>query len=149
MGVVHRRGEEWFVYEAVGPVKLTRLKDWIARGEGGHYVVKRLRDERILTPATLSRLWSVGQRYDGKPYDFYFGWSDDRIYCSELVWKMYHSALGLEIGHLRRLRTFDLSDRTVQRKLRERYGAHVPMNEPVISPADMFDSDQLIEVGRE
>jgi len=149
MGIVHRRDGRWFVYEAVGPVKLTSFEDWIARGEGGHYVVKRLRDGRILSPAALSRLWAVGRTYSGKPYDLYFGWNDDRIYCSELVWKMYHAALGLEIGQLRRLRSFDLSDRAVQAKLRERYGSHVPMDEPVISPADIFDSELLIEVGRE
>jgi len=149
MGIVHRRDGQWFVYEAVGPVKFTSFKDWTARGQGGHYVVKRLREGRVLTPAALSRLWSAGRTYSGKPYDLYFGWSDDRIYCSELVWKMYHAALGLEIGRLRRLRSFDLSDPTVQRKLRERYGSQVPMDEPVISPADMFDSGLLVEVGRE
>jgi len=149
MGIVHRQGRQWFVYEAVGPVKLTPFKDWTARGDGGHYVVKRLRDGRALTPAALSRLWAVGRTYGGKPYDLYFGWNDDRIYCSELVWKMYHAALGLEIGHLRRLRSFDLSDRAVQMKLHERYGSRVPMDEPVISPADMFDSELLVEAGRE
>src|SRR5437867_163185 len=27
------------------------------------------------------------------PYDLTFEWSDDKIYCSELVWKVYERAL--------------------------------------------------------
>ncbi|HJW93319.1 MAG TPA: YiiX family permuted papain-like enzyme [Thermoanaerobaculia bacterium] len=144
MGVVRHLKGRWFVYEAAGPVKYTPLHEWIARGTGGHYVVKRLRNAQ-----NIDRLWTIADRYRGKPYDFYFGWSDDRIYCSELVWKLYKSALGIEIGHLRRLRSFDLSDPIVQKKLRERYGEHVPLDEPVISPADMFDSALLIPVVNE
>ena len=33
-----------------------------------------------------------------------------RIYCSELVWKMYRDALGIEIGARQKLREFDLAD---------------------------------------
>ena len=42
-----------FVFEAVQPVKLTPLDDWIARGERGQFVVKRLRDadERLTAEA--------------------------------------------------------------------------------------------------
>jgi hypothetical protein len=30
--------------------------------------------------------------------------------------------------------------------MKERYGANIPMNEKVISPAEMFDSDKLITI---
>ena len=36
MGIIYKEGNEIFVYEAVQPVKLTPLKDWISRGENGH-----------------------------------------------------------------------------------------------------------------
>ena len=78
--------------------------------------------------------------YEGKPYDLYFEWSDARIYCSELVWKMYRDAMGIEIGGLQKLREFDLADPAVKAKMRERYGTNVPLDEPVISPAAMFES---------
>ena len=81
--------------------------------------------------------------YAGKPYDLYFEWSDARIYCSELVWKMYRDALGIEVGARQKLREFDLSDPAVKAKMRERYGSHVPLNEPVISPGAMYDSPLL------
>lgn len=148
MGILfHDRGR-WFVYEAVQPVKSTPLHDWIRRGESGHFVVKRLRDTRPLTPAALTRLRTAGQRFRGRNYDLYFEWSDQRIYCSELVWKMYKTALGIEIGPRQKLRDFDLTHPAVRAKMRERYGNRIPADEPVISPAAMFDSKMLVEVVR-
>ena len=81
--------------------------------------------------------------YQGKPYDLYFEWSNARIYCSELVWKMYRDALGIDVGKLQKLREFDLTDPAVKAKMRERYGASVPLDERVISPAAMFESRVL------
>lgn len=129
-------------------MKLTPLNDWIARGKNGHFVVKRLRDTRVLTPAVLKRMRTTGDRYRGKNYDLYFEWNDDRIYCSELVWKIYKQGAGVEIGGLQKLREFDLSHEAVRAKMRERYGNRIPRNEPVISPAAMFDSPVLVEVTR-
>ena len=148
MGVLFRERGQWFVYEAVQPVKSTSLHDWIRRGKDGHFVVKRLRDTRPLTPAALTRLRAAGERYRGRSYDLYFGWSDARIYCSELVWKIYKTSIGIEIGRLQKLRDFDLTHPAVRAKMRERYGNRIPANEPVISPAAMFDSKVLVEVVR-
>jgi hypothetical protein len=148
MGVLYRENGAWFIYEAVQPVKLTPLQQWIGRGRGGHFVVKRLRRAELLTPSVLSRMKTVGAKYRGKPYDLYFEWSNQRIYCSELVWKIYKEAAGVEIGGLQKLREFDLSNPVVQKKMKERYGARIPLDEPVISPAAMFDSDELVEVVR-
>jgi hypothetical protein len=65
------------------------------------------------------------------------------------VWKIYKRGANLEIGKLQQLRAFDLSHRDVKAKMRERYGSRIPMNEPVISPAAMFDSKELVEVLRD
>lgn len=46
---------------------------------------------------------TVGERFVGKDYDLYFGWSDERIYCCSRYWKAYHAATGLEIGKLQQL----------------------------------------------
>jgi hypothetical protein len=127
---------------------MTPLDDWIRRGKNGHFVVKRLRDHAALTPAVLKRMRAVGERYRGRDYDLYFEWSDARIYCSELVWKIYKQGASVEIGRLQALREFDLSEPAVRAKMRERYGNKIPRGEPVISPAAMFDSDRLIEVAR-
>ncbi|TCS84657.1 permuted papain-like amidase YaeF/Yiix C92 family enzyme [Anseongella ginsenosidimutans] len=114
MGIIYFRDSEYFVHEAVQPVKLTPLREWINRGEKKHYVVKRLKDaDRVLTKPVLKRMQAVGEEFSGKNYDVYFEWSDERIYCSELVWKIYKQAAGIEIGELQPLRSFDLTDPVV------------------------------------
>ena len=147
MGIVYVEAGEPSVYEAVQPVKLTRLKDWEKRGEGGHFVVKRLRDaDRLLTSSNLAKMKAEGKKFQGKSYDLYFEWSDDRIYCSELVWKIYKRALGVEIGNTQLLRDFDLSDPAMMKKIQERWNGPPPKDEVVISPGAMFDSDKVVTV---
>jgi uncharacterized protein YycO len=141
MGVILHRDGQPFVYEAIATVRYTPLAKWTARGDGGKYVVKRLKAG--LTAAQAKKLRVSAAAFAGKPYDLYFEWSNERIYCSELVWKMYRSALAVEIGRRQKLREFDLSDDMVKAKMRERYGAQVPLDEPVISPSAMFDSPLL------
>jgi hypothetical protein len=146
-GIVYKDGKNWQVFEAVQPVKRTPLADWVARGQGGHFVTKRLRDaQAVLTPAALARLKAAGQPLLGHNYDLYFGWSDDRIYCSELIWKVYERGLGRRLGQLQQLRDFDLSNPAVQAKLRERYGRTLPLAETVISPVSIFNSPELVTV---
>jgi uncharacterized protein YycO len=136
MGIIYENDEKYYVYEAVQPVKLTPLQEWINRGENGHYVIKRIKNSEIIL--------TNGEKFKGKSYDLYFEWSDDKIYCSELVWKIYKEVANIEIGKLELLSDFDLSNEIVRNKMKERYGENIPMNEKVISPAEMFDSDKLI-----
>lgn len=144
MGIICKIEGKYYVYEAVQTVQLTPLDSWINRGQDGHFVVKRLKNaNQLLTPENLAKMKKVGETLKGKDYDLYFGWSDDKIYCSELVWKIYNRALGIEIGKLKTLKEFDLNNRIVKDKLTERYGDNIPQNEIVISPGDMFDSNLL------
>ncbi len=110
-------------------------------------MVKRLREaDRILTPQAQKKLRQAGAKFQDKPYDSYFEWSDNRIYCSELVWKIYDRGLGIRVGRLQKVRDLDLSDPIVKNKIKERYGNKVPMDEIVISPGEMFSSDLLVTV---
>ena len=146
-GIIYRDGCDYFVYEAVQPVKSTPLAQWIARGKGGHYVVKRLAGaDSLLTERNIAAMRREAARFAGRDYDLTFGWSDDRLYCSELIWKIYDRALGIRLGNLQRLGDFDLSAPAVREKLAERYGAAPPLDEPVISPAAIFDSPLLVRV---
>jgi len=51
--------------------------------------------------------------------------------------------LNIEIGTLQPLREFVLQSPAVQAKMQERYGAHIPWNEAMISSAAMFDPEYL------
>jgi len=147
MGIIYILKGEIYVYEAVGPVKITPFKEWIARGEDHHYVVKRLKDwKNMLTEDNLLKMKESGDQFLDKPYDSYFDWSDDSIYCSELVWKIYHRALEIDIGELKTMGDFDLSSPEVQKLMKKRYPEGLPMDMAVISPADMYNSELLYKV---
>ena len=111
--------------------------------------MKRLRHaDQVLTPAALSRMLEAGEAFRGRRYDSWFEWSDDRLYCSELVWKIYQRALGLELGKLQTMATFDFSDPLVRSIAEERWHGAPPANEPVITPAAIFESEDLVVVHR-
>ncbi len=144
MGIIYQKKNQYYVYEAIQPVQLTKLSQWIQRGQSGHFVVKRLKNaEKHITPETIKKIKAAGQKYIGKNYDLYFEWSDDKIYCSELVWKIYKNALKLELAQLKTIQEFDLSHPIVKAKMKERYGDQVPLNEPVVSPGQIFQSHLL------
>jgi hypothetical protein len=66
-GIIYQKGTEYFVFEAVQPVKLTPLNEWIARGEKHHFVVKRLKNaESILTPKVLDAMQKEGKNFKEK-----------------------------------------------------------------------------------
>ena len=146
-GIIYKSGNDFYVFEAIQPVTTTPLSKWIARGENGKYVIKRLKNAySVLTPSTLNDMKKVGNEFKGKDYDLTFEWSDDKIYCSELIWKIYKRATGIEVGKLEKLSDFDLTNSAVKSKMNERYGAKIPLNETVISPAAIFDSENLLTV---
>lgn len=143
-GIIYKEGNSLYVFEAIQPVKMTPLANWIARGEDGHFVVKRLINApEILSKETLAKMKSIGEGFIGKDYDLGFDWSDDKMYCSELIWKIYYRAAGIEVGELQKLNDFDLTEPIVKKKLKERYGEKIPKDESVISPASIFDSELL------
>jgi hypothetical protein len=146
-GIIYSENGRFYVFEAVQPVKTTPLDKWIVRGENGHYVIKRLKNaDQVLTTEVIQKMKREGEKLKGKNYDLTFEWSDDKIYCSELIWKVYQRATGIEIGKLEKLSDFDLSDEIVKKKMKERYGSKIPMDEIVISPAAIFTSELLITV---
>jgi hypothetical protein len=135
--------DEWCVLEAVQPVKWTPLTEWINRGEDGHFVIKRLTTDPMIPEPMLDDLRKIAESYIAKNYDIYFDWSDDKIYCSELVWKSFYELNQFELGGLQKLSDFDLSNEAVKKKLEERYGDKIPMDEKVISPEAIFNSGLL------
>ncbi|HEX7026793.1 MAG TPA: YiiX family permuted papain-like enzyme [Gammaproteobacteria bacterium] len=149
IGVVYILDDAPFVFEAVQPVKLTPLDEWVAQGDRGHFVVKRLRDaDSVLSADKLAKMRSIGEAFVGRDYDLYFEWSDDRIYCSELVWKVFDKGAGIQLGELETFADFDFSHPAVQAKVKERFGDHLPMDEVVVSPAAIFEAPNLETVYR-
>lgn len=147
MGIIFKDGNQFYVYEAIQPVSKTPLQSWINRGEEKHFVIKRLKDTS-LSKSKVNEMKVEAHAHFGKAYDLTFEWTDDKMYCSEYVWKIYKEVLDIEIGALQQLKEFDLSIPLVQQKVKERYGDRIPMEEKVISPERMFQSSLLHTVDK-
>ena len=146
-GLVFLKGGKPFVFEASTKVKQSPFKRFVKKGEGQKFVIKRLRNaDSLLTQENLKKMEAEGKKIDGLPYDSWFGWGDDRIYCSELIYKIYRNALAVEIGKTSKLKEFDLTSPVVKAQMEARYHDQIPLEEPVISPAALFESPDLIEI---
>lgn len=144
VGIVFLTDGAPFVYEALEPVRFTPLQQWIDRGVDSHFVAKRLLSaDSVLTPQSIAKMLEAGKPFEGKSYDFFFSWSDSTLYCSELVWKIYDRALGIDLGKPQKMRDFDLTHPVVKAKLQERFGDAVPLEETVVAPSTIFDSQLL------
>jgi hypothetical protein len=143
-GVLFKEGNEWFVYEAVQPVQKTPLKDFHKTDGGETYAVRRLKDaDTVLTKENLEKLHKSVKDQVGKDYDHLFGWGNDKMYCSELVWKAYYESTRQKVGQVKMVGDFDLSDPLVKKHVEARYGKNVPVTEPTITPGGIFDSRLL------
>jgi uncharacterized protein YycO len=143
-GIIFIFKGERFVYEAVQPVRLTPIDEWITHGKANAFVVKRLKKAKeILTPSTLKKMKDYGKKFHNKEYDLYFEWSDEKLYCSELVWKIYKQAAGIELCQLQKLGDFNLKNKIVKDILKMRYGTSIPLNEKVVAPSNIVNSKIL------
>jgi len=56
----------------------------------------------------------------------------------------WRRALLIVLMQVQRLREIDLNNPAVMAKIRQRYDADIPYQEPAISPAAIFDSNLLL-----
>jgi len=135
---------EWFVAEASSGIEVTPLARFLAKSQGGTFVLRRVKGG--LTDAQKTTLVPALLAFGGKPYDIYFEWSDDAIYCSELVFKAFERALGLQIGAVQMFRDLRLDGPLVRALIRARYtsrGRPFDPTESIVTPVSQLDSQVL------
>ena len=143
-GMILEHKGQLMVLEAVMPVRYTSIASWINRDDKQRFALLRLKKEyAVLTPEVLAEMSGQATSMLGKSYDIYFNWSDQELYCSELVWKIYQRAMRLELCPLRELRSYNLESKIVRYKLEERYGKNIPLDEKMVAPEDIFLSNKL------
>ncbi len=141
-GVVMRDPDgRWVVHEAIGVVRLTPLHLWIVRGRGARIDAWRVRDT---TSFDVEKLRAALGRHTGKAYDYRYAPEDNEIYCSELVYKAYRDASGLELGVWEKLG--DLHWRPFEAFIREMEGGPLPLDRTMISPVSVTRSALLEKV---
>ncbi|MFC4992571.1 YiiX/YebB-like N1pC/P60 family cysteine hydrolase [Rubritalea tangerina] len=147
VGVVFKKHDQWWVLEAVQPVKFTKLEDFIKRHPKSFHA-RRLKDTSSINAASLSRAEQWAKQNIRKDYDLKFLWDDKKLYCSELVWKVYKHAADVELCEKRPMKSYNLEHPTVASLIKQRYGDlnNLPLDSPVVAPSDIAESELLVEV---
>jgi hypothetical protein len=146
-GIVFVKDSKLMVLEAVQPVCASTLKDFMARGKPEGFTARRLKT--VVAPEAYQKARTWAEAQIGRDYDVRFGWDDKKLYCSELVWKVYQHA-GVELCPPRKFRDYDLQRPAVKRIIEQRYGSmdKLPLDEKVVAPSDIAASKLLVEVPR-
>lgn len=137
MGILVTRNQAWYVAEATGPLKITPLKNFIARSKGKAYRVMRF---KYYKPEMAMELYKTLQKYN-QPYDIYFEFSDSRIYCSELVHKVFKDVTGYTVGKIQRVKDLKLDGPFVKAIIAERLtpiGKELNLEEPIVTPVSIL-----------
>ena len=133
----------WVVIEAIGPVKETRLSWWIAQGRDSADVVYRLRDPLVQkVPAIIA----AAEKYEGRPYDIHYDMDDEKIYCSELLYKAVRDATGRKLGKTRKLG--ELHWRPYEQVIRSIENGNLPLDREMITPRDLSEAPELRQIFR-
>ena len=141
VGIVTIENGQPMVYEAIRRGSATPLQEWIRRGEGGRYRLMRLKTS--LTEEQLRAMRIEGQKHRSKAYDLLFDWSDEKMYCSELVWKIYQEGAGIELAKPRPMEDYNLSAPRVRSVVEARWGNAIKWQEPMVAPSDLAESPLL------
>lgn len=101
IGVLFVDEENFVVIETADRVQYASLRQWIKKGLNNHYLVKRLINaDSLLSIERAQLLRKVAQDNIFKETEKSNNWSDDKMYNSELVWKIYKNSLNVELGKL-------------------------------------------------
>ena len=139
-GILVSKGGEWFVLEAIGPVKETPLAKWINQARDKSYDVFRLEEKHA---KQIPEFIVAARKYMGRPYDIRYRMDDEKIYCSELIFKGYRDATGEQLGKL--VKFGDLKWARHIPIIIEIEGS-IPVNRIMITPRHLSEAKQLEKV---
>ncbi len=144
--VVKNKSNKWAVAEAIGPLKVTPISEFIARSKNKAYKILRFRhfDKKTM----LKSLYASLPKYN-KPYDIYFEFNQDKIYCSELTYLVFKDVTGFELGRVQKMKDMQLSGPYVQALIKKRYtetGREFDPEELIITPVSQLLDENLVLV---
>lgn len=144
-GIVVKREGKWSVLEAIGPVKYTPLYRWVNQGRKSNFAVFRLKaPHRALIPAFLEK----AAQYKGRPYDSHYDMDDEKIYCSELLFKAFRDASGKQLAETEKLGS--LNWKPYEQTIRRLEDGNLPLEREMVTPARIVESpmvELVIHVG--
>lgn len=124
-GVVVEKNKQTYVLEASKVVRLTPLQQWIKQGKDEDVKKVRVKKEPVKIKYN---------KYLGKPYDLAFKFDNGKWYCSELVYDIYKSQLGIELCQPKQLRQYKIDG--MENVIKKR---GMSLDQLVVAPCDLLD----------
>lgn len=143
VGFLVKQNSKWYVAEAVGPLKQTPLADFIARSKNKSYRIYRFKH---FDPSTMTAALKKTLPKYNKPYDIYFEWSQERIYCSELTYHVMKDVTGFELGRVQKMKEMRLDGPYVKALIEKRLtdiGKELDLEEDIVTPISQMQDDEV------
>jgi hypothetical protein len=137
-GMAVHVGGEAHIIEAIGPVRCIPLAKWLKQGDRGHFLQMRLKS---LTDDQIAKTVKAAESLLGLPYDLQYELDDQKIYCSELVYKAYVRGAGIEVGKKETLG--DLNWRRHEKFIRVLAGGELPLDRQMVTPQSIAGDPQF------
>mgnify|MGYP001164772537 CR=1 FL=1 len=101
VGILVKENGKIKVLEAVGSgVEINNFASFKSRGENGKFTVLRVKPE---FQDSLKEVMDIAKSFIGKDYDDRFEPDDNRIYCSELIYKAFKRGSDAKAGKMKSL----------------------------------------------
>lgn len=126
-GVVVNTPEGLKILEASKTVRLTPFAKFIGSAKNDNWTVKRP-DQKLEKSISYSK-------YLGMPYDLEFKFNNGKMYCSELVWLVYHDQ-GVELCKPRKVSSFICTRIPRVKKLMQK--RNISMEQTAVAPVDLY-----------
>ncbi len=142
--VIKEKGSLQVCY-AGNKVKKVSLPEFLLLAGNGKYEVMRFKDT-LLISSLCNLMNEESNKLVGNVYDFKYSWLDKEIYNSELIWKIYKRAANTELCAKTSLKTMNIADTLVRRKIKTIFGDTIPETSKIVSPTDLYNSEFLSRV---
>jgi hypothetical protein len=153
-GIIKENGDGFSVIDAGRVVRETPLKSWIEGGILKRFSVYRYRG---LSKDKAAAIITAAESHYGKPYDHYFSFDNEAIYCSELPYLAFKAA-GLNLGEAEKIGSLYINNTFVKKLIEQRWERYpacqgkelsfeqcygVIMSQPLISPESLAADKNL------
>ena len=137
-GIIVMKDGKPYVFETLKTLVLTPLDEFISRGEGGRYWLKRSEKDNIKI--------KYGN-YLGIPYDLAFKFDNGKFYCSELIYDIYKNQFGIELCEPKKVQEYLILGSDKLPKIEEAMKKRGIVKEQyAVAPVDVFKSKHLKKV---
>lgn len=140
IGIINIENGKYTVIEASSIVREINLKEWVDSGMENKFSIFRLED------IDENAIIFEAKKHLNKKYDLEFNPSDEKMYCSELVQKVFENVEHKELGKLEKLQDYlNVAKKNPQFKITlDHRFPNDTYNYNIVTPKSICDNTKMI-----